>query len=82
MPPGPSPVFPEGIRAAIDVDHQARAATTDRASVRQRLPQLTPREQEVMELLIGGPLPMGCQRTRPRNRMVLRGAPPASCMSQ
>ncbi len=52
--PAPPSMLLERIRAAIDFDHQARAATTDRASVRQRLTQLTPREHEVMELVIAG----------------------------
>jgi len=52
--PVPPTVLLERIRAAIDLDHQARAATTDRAVVMERLAHLTPREQQVMELLIAG----------------------------
>lgn len=47
-------VLLERIRAAIDVDAQARAATAERAVTIERLAQLTPREREVMELLIAG----------------------------
>jgi two-component system response regulator FixJ len=52
--PAPPTVLLERIGAAIDFDRQARAATTDRAAVSERLAQLTPREREVMELLIAG----------------------------
>lgn len=52
--PAPPSMLLERIRAAIAFDHQARAATTDRATVSQRLAQLTPREHEVMELLMAG----------------------------
>ena len=52
--PAPPTVLLERIGAAIDFDHQARAATTDRAAVSKRLAHLTPREREVMELLIAG----------------------------
>ncbi|MBI4515511.1 MAG: response regulator transcription factor [Deltaproteobacteria bacterium] len=52
--PAPPAVLLERIGAAIDFDHQARAATTDRTAVSERLAQLTPREREVMELLIAG----------------------------
>jgi len=52
--PAPPTVLLERIGAAIDFDHQARAATTDRAAVSERLAHLTPREREVMELLIAG----------------------------
>ena len=44
----------ERIRAAIETDRQARAATTARASVVDQLAHLTPREREVMELLVAG----------------------------
>jgi two-component system, LuxR family, response regulator FixJ len=52
--PAQPSVLLERIHAAIDFDHQARAVTTDRASVSQRLTHLTPREHEVMELVIAG----------------------------
>jgi two-component system response regulator FixJ len=52
--PAPPTVLLERIGAAIDFDHQARAATTHRATVSERLAGLTPREHEVMELLIVG----------------------------
>ena len=52
--PAPPKVLLERIRAAIDSDRQARAVTTERAVVMQRLARLTPREREVMELLIAG----------------------------
>jgi len=52
--PAPPTVLLERIGAAIDFDRQARAATTDCAAVSERLAQLTPRQHEVMELLIAG----------------------------
>ena len=52
--PAPPAVLLERIGAAIAFDHQARAATTDRAAVNERLAHLTPREHEVMELVIAG----------------------------
>jgi len=52
--PGPPKVLLERIHAAIEVDRQARAATAGRAGVLARLANLTPREREVMELLIAG----------------------------
>jgi two-component system, LuxR family, response regulator FixJ len=52
--PAPPTVLLERIGAAIDFDQQARAATTDRAAVSERLAHLTPREREVMESLIAG----------------------------
>jgi len=52
--PAPPSVLLERIHAAIDFDHQARAVKTDRAGVSQRLTHLTPREHEVMELVIAG----------------------------
>ncbi len=52
--PAPPKVLLERIHAAIDSDRKARAATGERAAVMQRLAHLTPREREVMELLIAG----------------------------
>jgi two-component system response regulator FixJ len=52
--PAPPKVLLERIRAALDGDRQARTVTTERAVVMQRLAHLTPREREVMELLIAG----------------------------
>ncbi|HEX7410399.1 MAG TPA: response regulator [Candidatus Binatia bacterium] len=48
----PPKLLLERIRAAINSDRQARAVTTERAVVMERLAHLTPREREVMELLI------------------------------
>jgi len=44
----------ERIRAAIDSDREARTVTAERTVVMERLAHLTPREREVMELLIAG----------------------------
>jgi FixJ family two-component response regulator len=52
--PAPPKLLLERIRAALDSDRQARALTTERAVVMQRLAHLTPREREVAELLIAG----------------------------
>jgi FixJ family two-component response regulator len=52
--PAPPKLLLERIRLAIDSDRQARAVTTARAVVMERLAHLTPREREVMELLIAG----------------------------
>ncbi|MGD0949193.1 MAG: response regulator [Candidatus Binatia bacterium] len=52
--PAPPKVLLERVRAAIDSDRQARAVTTERAVVMNRLAHLTPREREVAELLVAG----------------------------
>ncbi len=52
--PAPPKLLLQRIRAAIDSDRQARAVTTERTVVMERLARLTPREREVMELLIAG----------------------------
>jgi FixJ family two-component response regulator len=52
--PVPPTVLLERIRAAIEIDRLARAATTERGAVLERLAQLTARERDVMELLVAG----------------------------
>ena len=52
--PVPPNVLLERIRAALEIDRQARAAITERAPVIGRLARLTPREREVLELLMTG----------------------------
>jgi two-component system response regulator FixJ len=52
--PVPPKVLLERVSAAIDVDRQARETLADSAVVVERLARLTPREREVMELLIAG----------------------------
>ncbi len=52
--PAPPKLLLARIRAALDIDRQARAVTTERAVVLERLAHLTPREREVMELLVAG----------------------------
>jgi two-component system response regulator FixJ len=52
--PVPPKVLLERVRAAIDVDRQARETLAEGAVVAERLAHLTPREREVMELLIAG----------------------------
>jgi FixJ family two-component response regulator len=52
--PAPPKLLLERIRAAIESDRRARAVTTERAVVSQRLERLTPREREVMTLLVAG----------------------------
>ena len=52
--PAPPKLLLERVRAALDIDRQARAGSTARAAVMERLAHLTPREREVMELLIAG----------------------------
>lgn len=52
--PAPPKLLLERVRAAINSDLQARAVTTERAVVMERLAHLTPREREALELLIAG----------------------------
>jgi len=52
--PAPPQLLLDRIRAALDVDRQARAVRSDHAAVLTRLAGLTPREREVMELLVAG----------------------------
>ena len=44
----------ERIQAALDRDREARALTSNRAGVLKQLTRLTPREREVMEMLVAG----------------------------
>jgi two-component system response regulator FixJ len=52
--PAPPKVLLERIRAALDGDRRARAVNTERSVVLEQLAHLTPREREVMELLVAG----------------------------
>jgi two-component system response regulator FixJ len=52
--PVPPKLLLERVRAAMELDRQARAVASERATVTQRLAHLTPREREVVELLIAG----------------------------
>ena len=52
--PAPPKLLLERIRAALDSDRQARAVTTERAVVMERIARLTPRERQGMELLLAG----------------------------
>lgn len=52
--PVPPKLLLERVRAAIASDRQARAVTSEHSVVLERLARLTPRERQVMELLVGG----------------------------
>ena len=52
--PTPPKVLLERVRVAIDVDRASRASAAESAVVTERLAHLTPREREVMELLLAG----------------------------
>jgi len=52
--PPPPAVLLERVRAAIESDGHARAAGCERADGLQRLSSLTPRERDVMSLLVAG----------------------------
>ena len=52
--PAPPKVLLEQIGAAIESDRQARQALAQRTATDHRLHRLTPREREVMELLVAG----------------------------
>jgi len=52
--PAPPKVLLERVRAAIESDRQSRAVAGEHNIVVQRLATLTPREREVMELLLAG----------------------------
>lgn len=52
--PVPPQALLERIRTAIETDRQARDAAMQHGDVRARIAQLTPRERQVMELLVKG----------------------------
>jgi len=52
--PAPPKVLVERVRAAIEVDRQTRTTAAEGAVVTEQLAHLTPREREVMELLLAG----------------------------
>jgi FixJ family two-component response regulator len=52
--PAPPKMLLERVRAAIEVDRQTRATAAEGAVVTEQLAHLTPREREVMELLLAG----------------------------
>jgi FixJ family two-component response regulator len=52
--PAPPKLLLERIQAALDRDRKARALTSNRAGVLKQLTRLTPREREVMEMLVAG----------------------------
>jgi two-component system response regulator FixJ len=52
--PAPPKMLLERVQAALQVDRQSRSTAADEAVVTERLKHLTPREREVMELLLAG----------------------------
>jgi FixJ family two-component response regulator len=52
--PAPPKVLLERVRTAIEVDRQTRATAAEGAVVSEQIAHLTPREREVMELLLAG----------------------------
>jgi len=52
--PAPPNVLLERVHAAIEADRQTRMAAAVQSAMTERLAHLTPREREVMELLIAG----------------------------
>ncbi len=52
--PAPPKMLLERVHAAIELDRQARASAAESAVVTERLAHMTPREREVMELLLAG----------------------------
>jgi FixJ family two-component response regulator len=52
--PTPPKVLLERVAAALEIDCRARAVVAEGALVSERLAHLTPREREVMELLLAG----------------------------
>jgi two-component system, LuxR family, response regulator FixJ len=52
--PVPPPLLLEKIRAAIEIDRHARDAAMGHGDVRARIARLTPRERQVMALLVKG----------------------------
>lgn len=52
--PAPPKLLLERIRAAIESDRQTRAAAAERTVMIDKLAHLTPRERQVMELLVAG----------------------------
>jgi two-component system response regulator FixJ len=52
--PAPPKMLLERVQAALQVDRQSPATAADEAVVTERLKHLTPREREVMELLLAG----------------------------
>ena len=52
--PAPPKLLLERVRAALDSDRHARVSTAERAEMIGRLARLTPREREVLDLLVVG----------------------------